>query len=80
MTNDDFYCSELLYFAFVEASGDTQFFEITPMTFTDTTTNEYHPYWSAYFAELNKDIPEGKPGLNPNGMSLSDKLEWVKCE
>jgi len=77
MENDAYYCTELLYFAFAEASGDSAFFTLSPMTFIDKTTNEYHTYWAAYFAELNIAIPEGKLGLNPNGMSLSDKLEWV---
>ena len=77
LKNDSYYCSELLYLAFVEASGDTLFFETPPMTFIDKTTNEFHKYWVTYFKELNIDIPEGKPGLNPNGMSFSDKLMWV---
>ena len=80
MKNDAYYCSELLYFAFAEASGDSLFFELSPMTFIDKTTNEYHAYWAAYFAERNMEIPEGKPGLNPNGMSLSNKLEWVNVQ
>jgi hypothetical protein len=78
--NDAYYCSELLYFAFSEASGDTLFFELSPMTFKDKTTNDYHPYWITYFSDLKIDIPEGKPGLNPNGMSISDKLEWIDNE
>jgi hypothetical protein len=78
MQNDDYYCSELLYIAFAQTSGDSLFFELSPMTFIDKTTNKFHPFWTAYFKERNMEIPEGKLGLNPNGMSLSDKLEWVK--
>jgi len=77
LENDTYYCSELLYVAFVEASGDSLFFETPPMTFKDMATNKFHHYWITYFEALNIDIPEGKLGLNPNGMSLSEKLEWV---
>ena len=76
LTNDTYYCSELIYLAFVAASGDSLFFDTPPMTFKADNSNEYYPYWITYFEDLNMDIPEGQPGLNPNGMSLSEKLTF----
>ncbi|MFD0761703.1 hypothetical protein ACFQZW_06375 [Lutibacter aestuarii] len=30
-----------------------------------------------YYKKLNKPIPEGQPGLNPNGMSTSPNITLV---
>ena len=80
LTNDTYYCSELVYLAFVAASGDSLFFDTPPMTFKTADSKEFYPYWVSYFQDLGIDIPEGQPGLNPNGMSLSEKLYWVQNE
>jgi len=73
--NDEFYCSELIYVAFAKASGKSDFFETPPMTFQCPNRHDFLPYWVDYFAKLNIPIPEGKPGLNPNGMARSEKLQ-----
>jgi len=70
-----YYCSELIFVAFAEASGNTAFFETPPMTFKAPNSTEFLPFWITYFANLNVAIPEGKPGLNPNGMARSEKLQ-----
>ncbi|MCL2290035.1 MAG: hypothetical protein FWC34_04935 [Bacteroidetes bacterium] len=72
--NDLYYCSELVYDAYVHASGDLHFFETPNMTFKKEGTDEVLPYWSEYFEKLNVSIPEGKPGINPTGLSHSEKL------
>jgi len=77
LENDAYYCSELIYAAFAAASQNNIFFELTPMTFKDPKTNLFLPFWIDYYDKLGVPIPEGKLGLNPNGMSLSDKLTWV---
>ncbi|MCL2028229.1 MAG: hypothetical protein FWG79_07050 [Bacteroidales bacterium] len=74
--NDDYYCSELIYVAFMQESESL--FEVAPMTFKLSENGDFLPYWVEYFAQLNIPIPEGKPGLNPNGMSRSEKLEPLK--
>jgi len=33
--------------------------------------------WKTYFAELGVPVPEGKPGLNPGGISRSPVLRIV---
>ena len=76
--NDDYYCSELIYFAFAEASKKPDVFETPPMTFKPSEDADFLPFWVDYFAKLNIPIPEGKPGVNPNGISRSDKLEPLK--
>jgi len=72
--NDLYYCSELVYDAYAHASGDIHFFETPGMTFKKAGTDEILPYWIAYFEKLNLPVPEGKPGVNPTGLSRSEKL------
>jgi hypothetical protein len=72
--NDLYYCSELVYDAYAHASGDPHFFFFFNMTFKKEGTDEILPYWVEYFEKLNISVPEGKPGINPNGLSRSEKL------
>ncbi len=75
--NDAYYCSELIYLCFRNANGGTPVFDLGPMTFVDPDTQETFPAWKTYFAELAVPIPEGKPGLNPGGISRSPVLHIV---
>ena len=77
MTNDKYYCSELIYDAFKYANGGTPIFRLFPMTYKDPASKETFPIWADYFKELNIDIPEGQPGLNPGGMSKSRYVDIV---
>ncbi|MEA3369323.1 MAG: YiiX/YebB-like N1pC/P60 family cysteine hydrolase [Candidatus Ratteibacteria bacterium] len=75
--NDDYYCSEVVYHAFLEARDGKPLFELQPMTFVDPDTGETFPAWKEYFAELTVPIPEGKPGINPGGISRSNAISIV---
>lgn len=75
--NGSYYCSELIYDAFKNANGGSPFFELQPMTYQQPGTNEFFPAWVDYYASIGKPIPEGLPGCNPGGMSMSDKIEIV---
>ena len=77
LDNGSWYCSELLYEAFKDANNDKDFFELAPMTYKDPKTKSFFPAWVEYYKILNKDIPEGKPGLNPGSISRSDKIEII---
>jgi len=77
--NNKWYCSEVLYEAFRKASN-TEFFELNPMTFKDPRTQAYFPAWINYYRELNTEIPEAVPGLNPGSISRSDKIEIIKIQ
>ena len=48
-----------------------------PMTFIDPNTNETMSVWKDYYNKLDIEIPEGKSGINPGIMSISDKIEIV---
>ncbi|MCL2246222.1 MAG: hypothetical protein FWC10_03815 [Lentimicrobiaceae bacterium] len=75
--NNLYYCSELVYDAYTYASDNPNFFETPLMTFKDEATGETLPYWIEYFEKLNIPIPEGKSGINPNGLSRSEKIEII---
>lgn len=76
--NGKYYCSELIYDAYKAANNNKPFFELFPMTYKQPGSDTYFPVWVSYFKKLNMEIPEGKPGCNPGGMSLSDKVEVFK--
>jgi len=64
------YCSEFVYLAFAADSV----FKLEPMTFKDPKTNESLPTWVEYYQKMGIEIPERKPGCNPNGLAASEKL------
>lgn len=72
--NGAYYCSELIYDAFMFANGGKPFFELTPMTYKQPGKDEFFPAWVEYYKAIGKPIPEGLPGCNPGGMSKSAKL------
>lgn len=74
--NGSYYCSELIYDAFLSAYGKP-FFELKPMTFKSPETNLFFPVWVEYYAQLKMEIPEGKLGCNPGGISTSNKLRII---
>jgi hypothetical protein len=75
--NDKYYCSELIYLAFKEANDNQEIFQLQPMTFNDPDTNQPFPIWVDYYKNLGAPIPEGKPGLNPGGISRSEYLDII---
>lgn len=76
--NGSYYCSELIYDAFLFANNGKPFFKLYPMTYKQPGTNEFFPAWVEYYKTIGKEIPEGKPGCNPGGISTSDKIEIIK--
>lgn len=74
--NGKYYCSELIYDAFLSAF-EKPFFELTPMTFKEPNSNDYFQVWIDYYQNLKMEIPEGKLGCNPGGISTSNKLKII---
>lgn len=77
ISNNKYYCSELIYDSFKYANDDQPIFQLQKMTFKDPATNEIFLIWENYFKELNIPIPEGEDGLNPGGMSMSSYIDIV---
>ena len=76
MGDSSYYCSELIYEMFDHTNDTTEVFRLNPMTFKDAT-GDYLPFWKKYYQDLGLGIPEGMPGLNPNGMFQSPNIAVV---
>lgn len=72
--NGKYYCSELIYDCFL-ASYKKPFFKLKPMTFIAPKSKEFFKAWQDYYNNLNTEIPEGKLGCNPGGISKSKKIK-----
>ena len=77
MSDSTYYCSELIYEMFKHSGDGSDIFKLAPMTFKDAKTCEFNPVWLKHYKDLGIEIPEGKPGCNPNGMSTSKEIHWV---
>ena len=76
--NDKYYCSELIYDIFKNANNGKPVFNLEPMTFKSLKSGEYFPVWIDYYKKLDFPIPQDSLGINPAGISRSEKIEIVK--
>lgn len=70
--NGKYYCSELIYDAFLTANHYGEIFERESMHFYSTDT--VYKIWTEYYQKLDMQVPEGEPGINPGSLSRSKKL------
>ncbi|WP_293915239.1 MULTISPECIES: YiiX/YebB-like N1pC/P60 family cysteine hydrolase [unclassified Sphingobacterium] len=70
MNDSCYYCSDFIYRAFEK----NQIFSLAPMTFINPETGKTDDFWKTFYKKQNLEVPEGKPGCNPNGMAASEKL------
>jgi len=73
MEDDGYYCSEFIY-AIYSTYG---IFNLEPMNFKNPETGAYPQAWVDHYQKLGIQIPEGKPGCNPNGMAMSPFLQKI---
>lgn len=77
LTNDQYYCSELIYKILYISNGNKEVFPLNVMTFKSSETGKFIPYWESHFQKLGIPIPEGELGINPGAMSKSDVIDIV---
>jgi hypothetical protein len=75
--NDAYYCSELVYEAFLRANKNRPVFNLQPMTFKEPNTVEILVTWKEYFSKLGIPVPEGQPGINSGSISRSTALTII---
>ncbi len=78
LTNDTYYCSELVYECYRRANNNHPYFILNKMTFKEPGTDEIMPFWKEYFNKLHQPVPEGEPGINPGAMSRNKNLELFR--
>lgn len=76
ISNDSFYCSELVYEAYLDENNQ-HLFDLFPMNFKNLKTGKIDSVWIKYFDNIGIKIPQGELGSNPAAYSLSDKIEIV---
>jgi hypothetical protein len=77
LTNDQYYCSELIYKILYISNHNEEVFPLNEMTFKSTKTGKFIPYWINHFQKLGIPIPEGKLGINPGAMSKSNLINII---
>lgn len=70
-----FYCSQLVYEAFMDANHGKPIFPLNTMTFK--VNGQMLPAWKNYFEQIGEPIPEGHKGTNPGMMSRDDNIEII---
>lgn len=75
-TNDQYYCSELVWSSFLD-SDNKPIFESYPMSFKNKKTGKPDEFWIHHFKSLNIEIPEGVEGTNPADLSKSAQLNLL---
>jgi hypothetical protein len=48
------------------------------MKFKNPATGKIDNYWLEYYKKIGTDVPEGKPGTNPNDLSKSKNIQKIK--
>ncbi|MBD8346548.1 YiiX/YebB-like N1pC/P60 family cysteine hydrolase [Dysgonomonas sp. HGC4] len=74
LSNDQYYCSELIYDILLKANNNVPIFPLNVMTFKSKETGEYSPNWVTHFKKLGIPIPEGEKGINPGAMSQQSDI------
>ena len=77
LDNGKYYCSELVWEAYLDPAGGQHLFAVEPMTFRAPGSDQPMPVWAAYFADRKLPVPEGLPGCNPGGLSRSAAIDIV---
>ncbi|HFK5536091.1 TPA: YiiX/YebB-like N1pC/P60 family cysteine hydrolase [Elizabethkingia anophelis] len=73
LSDDQLYCSDFVHRSFARDS----IFQLEPMTFVNPKTGKTDVAWEAFYKKQNLEVPEGKPGCNPNGMAASPKIKFL---
>jgi len=73
LNDSSFYCSDFVERAF----RDYQIFALEPMTFINPQTGQTDAFWVDFYKKQGLEVPEGKPGCNPNGLASSPKLVFA---
>lgn len=64
------YCSELVLFSWKNV------FKVDPMYFGKANSKQ-NIFWHQYYSKLHTHLPEGEPGISPNGIYYYSKIKHL---
>lgn len=73
LSDEELYCSDFVQRSFAKDS----IFQLEPMTFINPTTGKIDSSWIEFYKKQGVEVPEGKPGCNPNNMAASDNIKRI---
>ncbi len=74
-SNEAIYCSELVWYSFIDNDGEA-LFDASPINFKGSD-GTYPDFWIELFAEMGQPILQGEAGTNPNHMAQESILTEV---
>jgi hypothetical protein len=76
--NGEMYCSELVQACYLDAAGKP-LFESVPMNWL-APDGTLPAYWENLFRDLGMEVPQGVPGTNPQQLSESPLLTFIRLD
>lgn len=73
LNEESYYCSDFVERAFRENTV----FEYIPMNFRNPETGRIDDFWIDFYKKIDMEVPQDKPGTNPNQQATSDKLSRI---
>jgi hypothetical protein len=73
LNEESYYCSDFVERAFRESAV----FKHIPMNFKNPKTGKIDNFWIDFYKKQNLEVPQDKPGTNPNQLSDSEKLKRI---
>lgn len=73
LNEENYYCSDFVERAFRENGV----FEHIPMNFRNPETGQIDDFWIDFYKKFDMEVPQNKPGTNPNQQAGSDKLSRI---
>ena len=73
LNEESYYCSDFVERAFRESL----IFEHIPMNFKNLKTNGIDDFWTDFYQKIEMEVPQDKPGTNPNQLASSKKLSRI---
>ncbi|MET0290064.1 MAG: YiiX/YebB-like N1pC/P60 family cysteine hydrolase [Pseudoxanthomonas sp.] len=70
---DSYYCSDFIERAF----RADHVFALQPMNFKNPQTGQISTYWTDFYRDKGMEVPQDKPGTNPNDMARSEVLQRI---
>lgn len=73
LNEDELYCSDFIERAFRK----DEIFDLIPMNFKNPKTGIIDDFWINFYRKKRQDVPQDKPGTNPNQLASSAKLTRI---